>query len=378
MNQYLHKTTGTIFLLLAFSIFLIGSLIKDQNLVITNRKLTSNNESPVQNQQKQQPVQIKAYSVWNRKDKSYCVAQGSSTKTQGIFFIKVPKTSSFMLALITNRIAAREARRRKFVVGTHCKTHEPTVHFPASTLKVGQRDKLQSFLWTMIRQPDTRAISHYGMHIAFGNWSDSTKEFVEKLKGNIFFRPHTQLWWIAPNFLKDDTSDIQLQSIIQDVLNQYNFIGVYERLYESIVVLGMLMDVNINDILYSWRPSKIARCGNSIKQPSWLTNDMKSHLATDEWKDKQKGDFMLYNAVNQKLDATIDLLGRDKVQQNVEKYNKLIQIGTNLSSKLLSRPGCGIDFKSDFYDISDLKNFNNGTISDEDKNFVMSGKEILI
>ena len=185
--------------------------MKNENLSIsTSRRLTNSIESV---------IQIKPYSIWDRKSNSYCVAEQRPTKTQGIFFIKVPKTSSLMLALITNRVAAREARRRQFIVGTHCKTHEPTVHFPASTLKVGERDRLQSYLWTMIRQPDDRAISHYGMHIMFGNWSATNEEFVQKLKEDVFFRPHTQLWWIAPKFLKDDTPDAELQSIIQDVLD---------------------------------------------------------------------------------------------------------------------------------------------------------------
>jgi len=374
----IYKATGVV-LLVGVSILFFTSVINPKNLVETQRRLASNltaarQQNLEKQQQDQQALKIKPYQVWDKRNSSYCMTKEIPTKTQGIFFIKVPKTSSFMLALITNRIAAREARRRKFYVGTHCKTHEPTVHYPASTLKIGNRDKLQSFLWTMIRQPDDRAISHYGMHLSFGNWSATDKEFIEKLKGNIFFRPHTQLWWIASSFLKDDTSDNQLPSIVQDVLDQYNFIGVYERLHESLVVLSMLMDVNINDILYTWRPSRLARCGSST-QPSWLTKDMKEHLATNEWKNKQKGDFILYNAVNQKLDATIQALGRDKVKANVEKYNRLIQIGTKLSSALLS-PGCGIEFKTDFYDIKDLRNFNNGT-SEEEKKFVLSTTEIL-
>ena len=44
-----------------------------------------------------------------------------------------------------------------------------------------------------------------------------------------------------------------------------------------------------------------------------------------EW---NSGDFLLYNAVNQSLDLTIEKLGRDNVDKKLQEYKKLLDIGT--------------------------------------------------
>merc|ERR1712174_110009 len=200
--------------------------------------------------------------------------------------------------------------------------------------------------------------------------------------GNVFFRPHTQLWWITSKFFQDDTEDEELVEIVQDVLNQYNFIGIYERLHESIVVLSMLIGANLHDVLINYRPLRIARCGSleephiarcgSLEEPQWLTQNMKTHIESEQWKNKQKGDFLLYEAVNKKLDLTIENLGRDKVAKELEKYEKLMDIGTRLSSKL-EVPGCGVLFNTPMDDIDNLRNFDQ--LPDEGKLFVLGTKE---
>merc|ERR1712174_146150 len=83
-----------------------------------------------------------AFEPWNRNENPFPCASKDSPSTEGIFYIKVPKTSSSTLAGITSRIAGREAKRQSKEV---CKTFDPMVHQKSVDLKVGDRNKTKSF-----------------------------------------------------------------------------------------------------------------------------------------------------------------------------------------------------------------------------------------
>ena len=97
-----------------------------------------------------------------------------------------------------------------------------------------------------------------------------------------------------PDISLETTSEIA--SNVQSVLNEYNFIGVYERLYESLVVLTMLIDVEVSEVLFDFIPLTHSCCG-SLEKPEWVTEGMENYLQ-NEFADQNSGDFVLYNAVN--------------------------------------------------------------------------------
>ena len=71
--------------------------------------------------------------------------------TQGMYYVKVPKTSSSSLARITKRIAGREAHRQKFKNNVNdditCKIcSDPFQHNYASALNIHKRNKIKSLL----------------------------------------------------------------------------------------------------------------------------------------------------------------------------------------------------------------------------------------
>lgn len=223
-----------------------------------------------------------------------------------------------------------------------------------------------------MREPNARAVSHYGMRLTFGQVAVNQKEFRENLKANNSFRPHTQLAFMTTKRMVGQPQDKDLPMFVQNVLDEYNFVGVYERLHESLVVMSMLMGTNINDMIFNYRPIKNARCG-VLTEPVWVNDGMRTYLKSLEWTRRQKGDFMLYDAINKKLDATIDMLGREEVQKNLEIFEKLLYLGTDLSSRIRRKPGCGVLFAQPYDDIDDLKNFIE--LSNSEKQFVLSHTE---
>lgn len=319
----------------------------------------------VEGKASEKTINVKAYEVWDRNVPFPCVSE-NRPYTEGIFYIKVPKTASSTLARITTRFSAREAKRQGFDYGVFCKTYNPMKHSSASSLKVADRDKSKSFLWTVLREPNNRAISHYGMRLTFGKVKSTDGNFISDLKKNNAFRSNTQLEFVAPSMNEN------LVDTIQNVLEEYNFIGVYERLDESLVVLSMIMGMDINDVLNSYRPSTNTRCGSLVENPKWLTQGMSEYLESDEWKEKQSGDFMLYRAANEALDATIQILGPEQVKKNLAQFRRLVRIGTDLSRDLRKENGCGVIFATPYSDIDELKNF--ASLRLRDQNFVHSMK----
>jgi len=321
-------------------------------------------------------LEIKPFECWDRKSLPFPCVHETNPDTDGIFYIKVPKTGSSTLAQITTRFAARESKRQRFEYGDYCKTHNPMTHAKAYELKIRDRNKSNSFLWTGIRHPNSRAISRYGMLIETGQAKASVENFIFEIRLNLDkpFHANFQLDYLSPErIIKRPTTNEEYKDIVQNILDEYNFISIYERLDESLVVLSMILGMGVSDVLYQWRPISNTRCDSLESEPSWITSGMREYLETEEWKQNQKGDFMFYDAANEALDATIEKLGRDVVERKMKDFQNLIKIGTELSNMIHNNPiGCGVLFPSPYSDIDELTNFD--SLNVDEQRFISSMK----
>jgi len=336
----------------------------------------------------------KPFTPWDRSQTPFpCTPQNpeeedptststSTTDTEGqgvgLYYIKVPKTSSSQLARITTRIAGREAKRQGFKTNindpTICKIHDPMTHKVAFELNVSHRNKDLSFLWTMIRHPEDRAISHFAMNCRSNEIQPTPADFLYSLrhdrKSHI---PNLQVMFLYPvmNILLEQGNDHETYVI--NILDEYNLVGIYERHHESLVLLSMIMGVDVTDVLYDFEGSRDSRCGH-LQRPAWAQDPIiTDFFASNEWRDMDKGDYMLYDAVNRSLDMTIDLLGRENFERKLGEYQKLLQIGTDAARKLRGEDfGCGIQGlhprQTPFADLKDL--FWVDEISQEEKDFL--------
>merc|ERR1711862_47707 len=119
---------------------------------------------------------------------------------------------------------------------------------------------------------------------------------------------------------------------VQTIMNNYHFIFLNERLDECLVILKFLIKLKTNDILYL--PSKVASGGDSwyrwgnhststcIKlEKSFVSPKIGSYLSSSSWKEKNYGDYLLYNVVNKSLDLTIDTyIGKDNFEKAFEVF----------------------------------------------------------
>ena len=271
----------------------------------------------------------------------------SDGRRPGLYLNKVHKTGSSTTGGITHNIAANVARR-KFGNDNNDNNSTATATCFASAShgnkKWAARVQEPYLLWTVLREPASRILSSYTFFQISRNGEEPTlphfQQTAEKQKGY-------QLDYLAQTYGRylnnedlvrtkypvkgtpaKETTELQALSIIQQsVLDEYHFVGVLERMDESLVVMKELFHLEHEDmIVLSSKTSGGYDDGASDKgcvmiQKTIKTPEMKAYLATD-FRDYNY-DFLLYDIINRTLDATIDALGRDKIEQGVQIHRKI-------------------------------------------------------
>eukprot|EP00540_Astrosyne_radiata_P022775 CAMPEP_0116844032 /NCGR_PEP_ID=MMETSP0418-20121206/12437_1 /TAXON_ID=1158023 /ORGANISM="Astrosyne radiata, Strain 13vi08-1A" /LENGTH=230 /DNA_ID=CAMNT_0004474889 /DNA_START=1 /DNA_END=693 /DNA_ORIENTATION=- len=178
----------------------------------------------------------------------------------------------------------------------------------------------------MLRHPTKRVISQY-FHFRVSDFKeDPTDEnFMQFFYDDPFHRSNYYTKDLTLNKIKLKTGNVT--KIVQDILDEYNFIAITERMDESLVVMKMLLGLDFQDILYmsakkhgSFTSGEGQRCIYII--PSFLTDGMKEFFASEYWKAYMAADNLLYDAARKSLDNTIESLGRSEVEAQVKFFKK--------------------------------------------------------
>lgn len=249
-----------------------------------------------------------------------------SPASRGFLFVKEMKTGSSTVTGVTLRIAQVMAKRlkKKFNI---CKSRFD--HSLAFKLKYGKRDRKKSFLWTVIREPNKRATSQFfHFQVSREKKEPSDENFISYLENDVFTNYYLRsLSTRTPYIVKKPRDPIEMAN---EIMLDYDFIGITERMDESLVVLTMLLDLELTDVLYlSAKGNGGFDDGKYDKTcvyivPSYLSPSMKDYFSNDEdWKSRTKGDKYLYRAAQRSLDMTIDQLGRDKFNEKLSEYKRL-------------------------------------------------------
>lgn len=213
-----------------------------------------------------------------------------------------------------------------------------------------KRDKTTSYLLTFIRDPTERAISDYYYHIVtrkgeiptLKNFKESDARMKQlKTRGLGGY----QLTYILPeqNFTEytfwneNEPSLVQnpelLVSQVATVVDNYDFIGVAEKLDESLVVLSFLLNLTVEEIS-STMSARVSgsyidlatekRCVKIVKPK--ITMKMKEYFKSMAWKAQIVGDSLLHKLSLERLEYAIDhVIGRQKFEERLVKYNYLIK-----------------------------------------------------
>jgi len=237
------------------------------------------------------------------------------------------KCASSTTQSVNFRIARNEAKRQG-IKSPFCSVsagHGPAPYPAADTF--GDRRPEESVLWSVIRDPTARAVSHFFYH---GKYKANAKGLREDLFNDEYpNRPYNYyIRALSLDYFHHDSDPIDFANqIIQD----YDFIGVTERIDESLVAFQMLLNIPLADILHL--DSKVSgkykasydqnEC--ELLPEAIISPEMQEVLESPEWYETIKYDVLLHEAVSRSLDLTIDRLGRKEFEKNLLLYKRAMQ-----------------------------------------------------
>lgn len=124
---------------------------------------------------------------------------------------------------------------------------------------------------------------------------------------------------------------LSIEDVAQNILTDFDFIGITERMDESLVALRFLMRLNATDILFlnsklsgGYDDGKFNNTCFKIQKP-FLSDGVRKFLDSDEWCMMNKGDLFLYESVNEKLDHIIQGIGKGKFGKALYKHTWLLK-----------------------------------------------------
>ena len=261
--------------------------------------------------------------VFNKTRSDFpCHLNETEEKTKGLMFVKIPKCASSTSAGINMRIATRYPQQ---YLDTTRVCIESSKHRRAS--EFFHRDPNKSFLWSMVRDPTRRAVSSF-FHFQVGRKGivPNDANFLSNMKSNQ--RDFISEWVAVKPINQSESVQDRLDNILQD----YNFIGLVERLDESLVALQMILGLDTTYILHLNSKTSggfddgLGKGGCAYVPQSFVSDEVKDYFDSSEWKDKIQLDVALWKAVNRSLDETIDKLGRKKFNEQFKNYQRLSQV----------------------------------------------------
>jgi len=267
------------------------------------------------------------FPCFTNENDTWWIEKGKNLK--GFVFIKVPKTGSSTLSGITLRIANKH-KLPHFKNNTRCSVVYN--HHTATEIEVKDRVREKTFLWTFIREPSSQIQSFF-----FWQWRlkdisptfDLFKKFVEyTFRG---FDSFPQIGYVSHKklYLKDMARNNA--TLVQEILDQYDFIGINERFDESLVVLRLLLGLNAGDILYvsskrngGYDGGAMGGCKKIPKRVKWP--EMEDYVSSYYWKRRYTFSNALYAAANRSLDLTIEKIGRAKFDKALSEHKRLMAL----------------------------------------------------
>ena len=253
----------------------------------------------------------------------------------GLFFHRPHKTGSTTVAGTVMRIAHRKKHLVQGDAPTRACRHRANHGSAHKDFKYQDRDRENSFLFSIIRDPAKRATSqffHFNVVVGQKEPTDANfqKEMMHSRVGHYYIRD------MSFRSVTDPKKE-NLNSLVKEIIDGYDFIGITERMDESLVVFKMLLGLDLEDILYvrershgsfSNGPPVTRPC--IYVWPSFLTKGMKAFFASEKWMNHMKGDYMLFEAAKKSLDLTIDRLGRAKVEKEVKRFKAALKIAEEI------------------------------------------------
>lgn len=253
-----------------------------------------------------------------------------SPARHGLFYVKEMKTGGSTAAGINLRIARNEARRQFPSQYSICKSRSD--HVLASKMEFNQRNRSKSFLWTVIREPTKRAISQFfHFEVSRNKVEPTDQNFLQWVNTTKLMYPY----YLKTLSLYHGIYDLPNDQVAEanQIMLDYDFIGLTERMEESIVALQLLLGLTTGDVLYlnakgsgGYDDGAYLNKGCVYIVPSFVSPGMKHFFeSSSAWKELIRTDALLHQAANRSLDLTIERLGRERFHQALGRFQQALR-----------------------------------------------------
>jgi hypothetical protein len=271
---------------------------------------------------------------------NWAYSQEEPSRT-GFLFVKTVKTGSSSAAganlRIARNVAARLGRRVGGDTGVSGRDHTSSSSRAICKARSGHvrafrnfwdRDRSRSFMWSIVRDPNSRVLSQYFFFIVSRKGKEpSDQAFVKHLRAHRLAREHyLHFLGLSKYDKKALNATNRTAKFVNEILDSYDFIAITERMEESMVALSMLLGVPLGDVLFLKAKGKGGYDDGGIRRkctyirPAFLTPGFQSALNSDWWRAESRWDRALHIAANRSLDLTIDMLGRANFYKQVARY----------------------------------------------------------
>mmetsp|Transcript_20744 Transcript_20744/g.31400 ORF Transcript_20744/g.31400 Transcript_20744/m.31400 type:complete len:434 (+) Transcript_20744:112-1413(+) len=262
----------------------------------------------------------------------------SPTK-RGYLFVKEMKTGSSTVGGVVLRIARNVARR----MGNKDMCNVRIDHTNARALNYADRIRNESFLFTMIRNPEKRVTSQFfhflvsrkkqePSDVNFQSFLNNSKYLFDYYLRDLALVPSksstikNKIHFYEPQKITSESLKTLRLGLANNIMHGYDFIGITERMDESLVAMKMILRLKISDILYVKAKSSGSFDDGAFNHtcayivPSFVSPGMKAFFQSPFYLHQTQGDWMLYRAANKSLDLTIDQLGRPVFEKELKIF----------------------------------------------------------
>jgi Galactose-3-O-sulfotransferase len=246
-------------------------------------------------------------------------------------FVKTYTTGASTAAGINIRIARNEAQRQG--KDAMCKTRFDR---EAASQIFPKRDPAKSFAWTVVRDPTMRLVSlFFHFDVSRDKLEPSDYQFLNRIRSENGQSPLIRNHYLNHLTIQPGLDNARLASskvnpveVIQQIVDQYDFIAVTERMDESLVAMALLNDLPLSDVMYlqaknhgsydeEWS-RKDKTC--LFIWPSFVSKGMEEIFQTNEFQDIVHWDHVLYQVANLSLDMTIAKIGVEVFREALEVF----------------------------------------------------------
>jgi hypothetical protein len=243
-----------------------------------------------------------------------------------LIYVKIHKTGFSTCSGINIRIASKVGERVRGL------DKEDRPEICGHTHNHGRQVLLErhspNILWTLLRDPAKRAISQfYHFMVSRRGLEPTEKTLIIFLRS----RKSHQFNYIADTSVPaalNITTKNPFQDIREYVMDAYDFIGLLERKEESLASMKILWGLETEDLIALSAKQAGGYDGGGfnntcvkIQKPENITDNIQRFLASEFRRGNL--DYALYAIVNRSLDKTIDYLGRDRVQEEVQRIRAM-------------------------------------------------------